>query len=79
LVFNYDLPDDLDNVARKYTGRVGRTGRVEAGAEGEAGKAISFVTVEDCKLAPALISLLKSASIAIPRELVAIEKEYAEQ
>jgi ATP-dependent RNA helicase DeaD len=44
-VFNYDLPEDIEN----YVHRIGRTGRI-----GKDGKAISFVTPEQGKLMTAI-------------------------
>merc|ERR1711915_803968 len=57
-VFNYDMPDDVD----EYVHRIGRTGRL-----GNLGKATSFFDPEsDVDVAGPLVKMLAAAGIAVP-------------
>merc|ERR1711915_715766 len=57
-VFNYDMPDDVD----EYVHRIGRTGRL-----GNLGKATSFFDPEsDVDVAGQLVKMLSSAGTVVP-------------
>jgi len=66
VVVNYDMPAGVNGV-EDYVHRIGRTGR--AGAKG---KAYTFFTQSDKKLATQLVEVLKKAEQNIPPELQAM-------
>ncbi len=64
VVFNYDMP----GTAEDYVHRIGRTAR--AGAKG---KAYSFFTANNARLAKQVVGVLEEASQVVPPQL----REYA--
>ncbi len=64
MVFNYDMP----GTAEDYVHRIGRTAR--AGAKG---KAYSFFTANNARLAKQVVGVLEEASQVVPPQL----REYA--
>ena len=64
VVFNYDMP----GTAEDYVHRIGRTAR--AGAKG---KAYSFFTANNARLAKQIVGVLEEASQTVPPQL----REYA--
>lgn len=67
LVINYEAPNHIED----YVHRVGRTGRA-----GRKGTAITFVTPQEERYAPALVKALSQAGKTVPIRLQEMSTEY---